>query len=148
MATIREQVIAAAVLALNTGTPVGVPTAERERGVAISETSSAVISVYPLLETVEGVGRPSNPIVRCRLTLSVSCWARGTVSQRPSQAVDPLLAWVVKALGANRYGGLAHDTRRGDLSFKYDHGENPWCQATQEMVIDYQHLVADAEART
>lgn len=148
MSTVREQIITAAVAALNTGTPGGVPATERERVAAVEEQDGAgAIALYPVRDVPEEVGGGGGPLMRCRLTLAVEVWAKGTALLRPSQAVDPMLVWIVKTLAGNRLGGLAHDIVEGETIFAYEAGDNPWCRATVELIVSYQHLVSDAEAR-
>jgi len=122
--------------------------AERERALALAAVDA--IAVYPIREVYQEGGRPphGNILVLCALTVRVTCWARGTTSLRPSQAVDPLLAWAVKALSGQRYGGLAHDTDQAELELDYDLGETPFVRASQDFVVTYQHLKGNAESTT
>ncbi len=148
MSTIARQVVEAIVTALNTGTPGGVPAAELERGTPVEDSVAGAIAVFPVHETVEEIGRPNTPIVRCRLQVAVEIWAKGTALLRPSQAADASIAWVISKLGGNTYSGIAHDTTQGDRSYAYEQTtEGPWVRVTQELVVSYQHLAANAEAR-
>lgn len=150
MSTILEQIVAAMVTELNTGTPVGVPTAQRSRHKEIkpAEEPGGAISVYPLRNQPVEVGGRWGPLTAARATILIDCTAIGTALVRPDQAVDPLRAWVVKKLAGNTYGGLAHDTEESDTTFEYEHGDAPICRAGVEMIVSYQHLTADAEMRS
>ena len=153
MASIRERIVAAAVVALNTGAPVGVPQAERERLAAVDpNVDLPSIIVFPVHDVPEQVGGDGGPLVRSRLTLTVECRAAGTASVRPSQATDPLFVWVVKTLVGTRLpdgsgGFLTHFINQGETTFSYEQGEAPYCLAAIEMTAVYQQLVADPESR-
>lgn len=152
MASVRDQIVAAAIVALNTGTPVGVPQAERVRTAAIEPSELPSIIVYPSHDTNEAIGGDGGPLVRARFTMVVECRAAGTSSIRPDQAVDPLYVWVVKALVNNRLpdgagGFLNHFMNEGDTTFSYEEGDAPYCLAATEMIAVYQHLVGDPESR-
>jgi hypothetical protein len=152
MASVRDQIVAAAIVELNTGAPGGIPTAERVRLAELAPTDLPSILVFPSSDAPEEIGGGGGAIVRSRLTLVVECRAAGTASIRPDQAVDPLAVWVVKALGNKRLpagGGqfLNHDIVQGETTFSFEEGEAPYCLAAIEMIVVYQHLVADPEAR-
>ena len=146
MASVREQIVVAAIAALNAGTPGGVPAAERTRSTAVEEAGLPSIIVYPTRET--SASAPAHgPIVHRRLTLAVECRAKGDGTVRPDQAVDPLVVWVIKALAGSVLGGLAHVIEEGDITFAYEQGEAPLCLAVVEMVVEHQHLVTNPESR-
>lgn len=152
MASVRDKIVAAAVAALNTGTPVGVPAADRVRTAEVAPSELPSIVVFPVRDEPEEVGGGGGPIVLSRLTLVAECRAQGTASVRPDEALDPLATWVVKALAnkqlPNGAGGvLNNDILEGSTSFSYESGETPMSLAAVEMIVVYQHLVADPESR-
>jgi hypothetical protein len=153
VSSIRERIAAAAVVELNTGTPGGVPQTERSRTADYQPADLPAIVVYLMRDVHERVGGGSGPIYRSRVTLFVECRASGTGSLRADQAVDPLYLWVVKALAGKRLpdgagGFLNHDIFEGDTTFAYEQGNVPHCLASTEMVVEYQRLRGDPEART
>lgn len=153
MATIRDRIVAAAITTLNTGTPVGVPQAERVRTADIGLEELPSIIVFPTLDVPEPVGSPGIPIVRSRLSLTVELRAAGTALVRPDQALDPLYSWVIRALVRRRLsdgagGFLNHDTLEGQTTFAYEQGDKPLAFASVELVVSYQHLSNDPDNRT
>lgn len=152
MASIRDQIIAAAITALNTGRPAGIPVAERVRTADLTPAELPAITVYPTHSTPEEIGGGGGPLVRARLAFVVECRAAGTDAIRPDAAVDPLYVWVVQKLANRRLpdglGGLLnHDIVEGETSFVYEQGAAPYCLAAVEMTAVHQYLVANPEAR-
>jgi hypothetical protein len=148
VSTIREQLVVAAVLALNTSTPGGVPAAERTRRAGMPEGAvEKYIGVGPSRDLPEEVGGGGGPLMRSSLTLAVEMWAPGSDADRPDKVVDPLYEWVVKTLGGNALGGLALDIVEGESTFEYGGGEYPYVKLTTEMIVSYQHVVNDPTRR-
>lgn len=142
MSSVREQLVVAAVAALNAGVP---PCAfERTRSVALVDADLPRGVVYPVRDPKE------NPfleglVTRSRLTLLVELRALGSAVARPDQAVDPLYVWAVSKLVGNKFGGLALKTTEGDNTFQYDQGDRPLCLLTVEFLVEYQYLAANVE---
>ena len=152
MASIRDQIVAAAIAELNTARPPGIPQADRTRLAAITPSELPSIIVFPGLDQPEEVGPPAGPIVRSRFRMIVEQRAAGTASVRPDAAVDALYVWVIKKLARKRLtagggGFLNHDTVEGETSFAFEQGDEPYALATTALIVTYQHLVADPEAR-
>jgi hypothetical protein len=150
--TVRESIIQGLVTQLNTGTPAGVPAAQRTRLAALQVGELPSIIVFPLSEEPEIQGGNRGPLVRATLTTAIECRGKGSATLRPDQAVDPLLAWVVKALGGRRLsdgagGHLTHPIKEGRTTWRYEFADDALCLATVELEVPYQHLVADAERR-
>lgn len=150
MATIREQILAAMVTALNTGTPVGVPQTERTRRLAVQGTATTnSIVLRPTRSTTEEIGSPNSPITRARMTVEVEMQMAGTVADRPDKLIDPLYEWIVKALVNNRLGGLCHGIDEGESSFQYGaEGQYPNVMLTVEMSVPFSYLAADPTSKT
>lgn len=153
MSTIREQIVAAALTALNTSRPAGVPNVvERSRLFAIETSSLPAMTIYPLRDAVFDVGGRRGPKVRRELTLLVECRAKGQVTPTvvsSDAAADPLCAWAVAALCDNDLGGLANDISETETNFEYDQAtEGQVCMATVAFQIDYESLAANAESRS
>lgn len=106
MATLRERIIAAALTALNTGRPPGVPEATRLKTTPYEPLQLPAMTIYPVREDVEEVGGRFGPIVSRTLTFRVECRATG---EPVDQKLDPLLAWATKALAGNNLNGLVID---------------------------------------
>lgn len=153
MSTIREQIVSAALTALNTSRPAGVPNVvERSRLFAIDTSSLPAMTIYPNRDAVFDVGGRRGPKVRRVLTLLVECRAKGQLVPTPvssDAATDPLCAWAVKTLCDNSLGGLANDISESETTFEYDQAtEGQVCVATVAFQIDYESLAANAESRT
>jgi hypothetical protein len=156
MSTIREQIVAAAVTALNTGRPSGVPEFVRTRVDSPSADQLPADTVYQAEETVETLhnykeGRGSRgPVVKRFLLLKVEVVTKSGVGTEPDKAADPALAWASKALAAaGSLGNLA--IRAPDelgTKFEYEQGETSFCRATQMFRYQYQSRADDAEQVT
>ena len=115
MSTIREQIVSAAVLALATNAPVGVPTPVRARLDSPSADQLPALTVYQGMETVESMreaktGTASRgPVVRRSVLLSVEVLTKAGTGAQPDKAADPILAWTTASLAAaGTFGGLAN----------------------------------------
>lgn len=149
----REQIVAAAVAALSTGAPPGVPAPVRTRLDSPSADQLPALTVYQATETVEPMhdlrlGRASRgPVVRRSLLLNAEVITKAGAGTEPDKAVDPILAWATKALGAaGTFDGLAnHPADEVGTKFEYEQGETSFCRATMTWRIQYQSRADDAE---
>lgn len=153
MATLREQIVAAIVVALNTGTPGGVPAAERTRRIAVQEGASLnSIVVRPTKQSSEPVHRPGSPVpplTKAILTVEVEMLKAGTAADRPDKLIDPLYEWVVKTLVGNTLAGLCHGIEEGESAFEYaEDGEYPNVMLTTEMVVPFSYKATDPASKT
>ncbi len=156
MSTIREQIVSAAVLALTTNAPVGVPAPVRTRLDSPSADQLPALTVYQGMETVESMreaktGTASRgPIVRRSVLLSVEILTKAGAGGEPDKAADPILAWATASLAAaGTFGGLANGPA-DELStkFEYEQAETSLCRATQTFRIEYQSRTDNAETLT
>ncbi len=156
MSTIREQIVSAAVLALATGAPEGVPVPVRTRLDSPSADQLPALTVYQGAETVEPMrdakaGATScGPIVRRALLLSVEVLTKAAAGEEPDKAADPILAWATASLAAaGSLGGLANaPALELGTKFEYEQLETAFCRATQTFRIEYQTRTGDAESLT
>lgn len=156
MSTIREQIVAAAVLALATDAPVGIPTPVRTRLDSPSTDQLPALTVYQGVETVETMrdaktGTASRgPIVRRSVLLSVEVLTKAGAGAQPDKAADPILAWATTSLSAaGNFGGLANGPADEiGTKFEYEQAETSFCRATQTFRIEYQSRTDDAESLT
>lgn len=147
MSSVREQVLAAVMTALNTGRPMGVPAAERTRVLALEAASLPSIVLVPRRESVEAKGGRFGPLVERRLTIELEHRAAGGSGLAADQAADALLSWPVKALCGNTLGGLVNDVRETGTEWQYADGEEPFVLASQSFEVAYTTRVADADQR-
>jgi len=154
MSTIREQIVAAAVTALATGIPPGVPAPVRTRLDSPSTDQLPALTVYQAVETVDAMrdlkagGTSRGPIVRRSVLLNVEVLTKAGTGDEPDKAADPILAWATKALGAaGTFGGLAnHPADEIGTKFEYEQAETSFCRAKMTFRIQYQSRVDDAGA--
>ncbi len=153
MSTIRERIVASAVLALATGAPQGVPLPVRTRIDSPSADQLPALTVYQAAETVEPMhdyraGRASRgPLVKRAILVNVEVITKTGAGAEPDKAADPILAWATKAMGAaGTFDGLAnHPADEVGTKFEYEQGETSFCRATMTYRIQYQSRVEDAE---
>jgi len=156
MSTIREQIVSAAVLALATDAPAGVPVPVRTRLDSPSADQLPALTVYQGVETVEPMrdaktGTASRgPIVRRSVLLSVEVLTKAGAGEEPDKAADPILAWATAALAAaGSFGGLANGPADElGTKFEYEQAETSFCRASQTYRIEYQSRADDAENLT
>lgn len=151
MSSIRDQIIAAAVVALNASTdqsgnarPSGMPQADRLRMEPYQLEDLPAIVVMPLREEVEPLKDSRwGPLVNRVLTLRVACYAAGNPAD---ELIDPMLTWAVATLDSNQLGGLANDILEGLIEWQYASEDQPFAVALADFRIMYQTKRADATA--
>ena len=156
MSTIREQIVSAAVTALATDAPVGVPVPVRTRLDSPGSDQLPALTVYQGTETVDPMrdaktGTASRgPIVRRSLLLGVEVLTKAGSGDEPDKAADPILAWATAALAAaGNFGGLANGPADElGTKFEYEQAETSFCRASQTFRIEYQSRADDAETLT
>lgn len=156
MSTIREQIVAAAVLALTTNAPAGIPVPVRTRLDSPGADQLPALTVYQGMETVEPMreakaGTASRgPVVRRSVLLSIEVLTKAGAGAQPDQAADPILGWATASLAtAGSFGGLANGPADEiGTKFEYEQAETSFCRATQTFRIEYQTRTGDAESLT
>lgn len=146
MSLVREQILAAALAALNAAPPSGVVATRRDRASVVDPADVPTSSLYFVSETVR---RPnaSHPLVARTMTIGLEATAKGDVSQRPSTAVQEQLSWYTVRLAGSSLGGLANDIRELRHEAKIVQGEHAFIQVISLFEIDYQTRAADADLR-
>ena len=128
MSTIRERIVASAVVALATGAPLGVPAPVRTRLDSPSAEQLPALTVYQIAETVEPMhdlraGRASRgPLVKRSVLVNVEVITKSGASEEPDKAADPILAWATKAFAAaGTFACLAnHPADEVGTKFEYE----------------------------
>lgn len=147
MATVREQILDAVVTALNAGAPAGFPVATRTNPDPYEPGALPAVTVFPTDESVSDVGASGHrrgPVTNRRLTFRVECRAIG---EPPETALDPMIAWVVKALAGSTMGGLAHDVQEQRTEWVVEAAEEVYGLASVEFAVDYRTLTNNLEAQ-
>lgn len=142
--------MAAALAALISGKPSGVPTAVRTRSVSLQETDLPALTIYPKEDRPKVIGGRGGPIEARILSLAVECEAAEGSGKTADQAADPLVKWSKKSLKASRnLGGLALFVAEEKTIFDYELvGQKPACRATVLFSIEYQTRTDDPELKT
>jgi len=154
MSSIREDIVAAATLALNTSRPAGVPLFIRTRIDSPTVAQLPVATIYQAVENVQSMREPREgrtargPIVRRSMLLKVEILTSASEGTQPDKNADPILVWAVKAMAsAGTFGGLANN--RADeieTKFEYEQGEVSFCRSTLTFEILYQSNVTNPES--
>lgn len=155
MASIREQLMAAIVTALNTDRPGDVPAFIRTRIDSPDPDQLPVNSVYQASETTEtqhaakeGIAR-RGPLLQRSLEFNIEVITRATGGDEPDKAADPTLVWITKTLGAFPAGrGELANAAPDELGTKFDYerATDSFCRATMGWRVEYQSKTDDAEA--
>lgn len=142
MATIREQIIEAAVAAVNDGPPAGVPQCKRTLMQPAEQAQLPAITVFPVREEIDSskTGRWGPLIVRT-LYLRFVIYATGDPADG---ALDPIVEWVARQIGGSSLGGLAQDAVEHELTWQYDEGNYAVAAVAMDFRITYQTLRDDA----
>lgn len=142
MATIREQIIEAAVTAVNTGAPTGVPACARTVMQPSEQAQLPTITVFPVREEIDNTktGRWGPLIVRT-LYLRFVVYASGDPAD---SALDPIVEWVSKTIGGSNLGGLAQDAVEHELIWQYDEGNFAVAAVAMDFRVTYQTRRDDA----
>ena len=152
MSTIREQIVAAAFVAISTDVPGGIPAPVRTRLESPNAEQLPAVTVYQGREIVdptrdEKEGRTSRSvIVRRALELHVETVVKAEGVAADALA-DPMIAWATSSLvGAGTLGGLADDPadEMGTV-FEYERAEFSFVRARTTFRFKYQSRRDDAE---
>lgn len=144
--TIREQIVAAVLAALNAeAKPEGVPACERVSYLAASSSNTPRMMMYPVRESV---ARHNNgPAARRELTVRIDCRAAALAGEGADTLVEGMVAWATKALAGNRLGGLANDVSEVAIDWSFEASEYLLVEASVEYSISYQTHVSDQSRR-
>ena len=147
MSTVRQGVLSGIVALLNVGgKPAAVPTTEVARTKQISRTLPSMIA-YMTSDEPEMVGGRFGPLVRRRLTVVIECRDTPGSGENPYDSVEPMTAWVTKALGGQRIAAGSHEIVEGNTTFDLAGADRLYCLARVEVIVNYQTRVADAEQK-
>lgn len=148
MSSVRERIVEAAVAALNSGTPIGVPAAERATTIAIDSHTLPKLLVYVgPKDRASDVGGKRGPLRAREMQLTIEAWTLGTDELSPDAVADPLLVWVIKALEDQSLSGLVTGLREQETEFELARGaDGPVCRAAVTMVAEYSQRAGDLES--
>ncbi len=146
MPTIREQILRAALEALNSDDrPDGVPVAERTRVMSVTDATLPAMIIYPVKEETVRQGQ----MTRRAFVLRVECLADSSPdSAEPIDAlVDDMLAWCTKALSGSKFGGLAQDTQEIGAAWEIEARDYAYARVAMDFGVHYFTPMRDQSAR-
>lgn len=150
-ASVRSQIVDAAIALLNTGTPSGVPAADDTRLESYSADAGELpaISVFEIREEMETEkeGRWSYFLKRT-FTMRVEMRIAETVAVKARAAMDPLYVWVGQQLGGinlqnQTFGGLAEDCYEALAEWQYAAADQPYTLLQLDFRVYYSTLKTD-----
>jgi hypothetical protein len=139
--SVRDQIIAATIAALNTSTPGGVPAAVRVRMEPYQPSDLPTLTVAP--HTDEGSPLKSDrwgPILERLLIMRVSIYVSGAA---PDALADPIIVWCEKTLNSNPLGALATDILPGRFEWQYANEDQAYALLLADFHVQYQTLRTD-----
>lgn len=139
MSSITEQLVVAAITALNTNRPGGVPEFERARTIDLANEDLPVAIVYSPDERSEPVHK-HHPLAKREMALVIEYFFAGTETVSADSASDATKVWIVKALvgSPTRLGGLATAIVEGNTERNLAQADRMYCLASTEILIETQ----------
>ncbi|MGA3295278.1 MAG: hypothetical protein ABSE45_15020 [Candidatus Acidiferrales bacterium] len=147
--SIREQIVAALIAALNGSSGISGLSIHRERTRPIETDSLPAIMVYFEDDAPKPFDRQKfrSPLVERDLAVALECRAQGSQSVSPDAALDPVLVWAVKGGFADEtLGGLALGAEEGRTAWRSREGDVPVAAATLHFTIHYRTSRLDPTA--
>lgn len=146
--TVLEASIAALVASLNTGTPAGVPTFERDRWVDVDLDVTVPTAVLSGWEDAPHEGQDEDRVLDIRRArLVIELYVRGVSGGTPSQAADLAVEWIGTKCGPN--GAIemalaqAGIIRLLMLKKAAIAAKGNVCRCMVELAMDYRNFVND-----
>jgi hypothetical protein len=159
MSTIREQIVTAAVLALNTARPSGVPVFIRTRidsPTAAQLPANTVVQAGEVPEPIHPEARQGQmvasrgPVIKSTVVIKVETLTKATSSVPADSAADPSIEWAARALAAA--GSLTNLAKRAPdrtgLAFEYAQSDCDYCRATLTFEYQFQTRADDPSRKT
>lgn len=149
MSSILDQVIEAALTALNTSRPVGIPAAVRTRETDLDVASLPAISLRPVEMTSTRIRSRVGPLEEHRLTLRIDVISKASSGVSADKAGDPCLVHVHDRLSDNRLGGLSIEAAWSKVQWTYEDTESgKLARAAVDFLLAFTTAVQSAESRT
>lgn len=145
MASIREQITASRVTALDAaGKPAGLRV-HRARRKPIAQDKLPAIVVYQLGEETKRKGGEWGPLYEHELALALEVRVKG---DPPDQKLDPYIVWATKTMvGDQSAGGFATSVEFVGAQWQEAASNQPLGAARLDFVIRYQSKANDPEAQ-
>jgi hypothetical protein len=145
-ASVRSQIVDAAIALLNTSTPGGIPATDDTRLESYSAEGGELpaISLFEIREEMETEkeGRWSYFLKRT-FTMRVEMRIAETVAVKARAAMDPLYVWVGSQLGGQQFGALAEDCYEALAEWQYAAADQPYTLLQLDFRVLYSTLKTD-----
>lgn len=143
-ASVRKQIVDAAITLLNDSPPAGVPAADDTRLEAYTGPELPAISVFEIREEdeTEKEGRWSYFLKRT-FTMRIEIRIAETLASGARVAMDPLYVWVATKLGGQQFGGLAEDCYEALSEWQYAAEDQPYTLLQLDFRVLYSTLKTD-----
>jgi hypothetical protein len=145
-ASVRSQIVDAAIALLNTSPPAGVPEADDTRLESYNADAGELpaITVFEIREEMETEkeGRWSYFLKRT-FTMRVEMRVAETVAVKARLAMDPLYVWVGQCLGGQQFGSLAEDCYEALAEWQYAAADQPYTLLQLDFRVLYSTLKTD-----
>lgn len=150
MSSIREQILAAIVAALNVAPPVGVPVAIRARLDAPTASQLPAITVYPFAKSTRRPHGRTSPILDRKLVVCVEILSASSPTQTADQGLDPSYTHVANTLNGSRLGNLASDVIESEEMAPFEYGQSTdasFCRDPVLFDVSYTTRASDASVK-
>lgn len=140
--TRRGDIRAAILDALNTGTPTGVPDAQKRLGpFAPSELPAVRLATGRELVSDKMPNGKRGPVATRRCHFHLECYV-----STDEDDLEPMLAWATKALIPGRLGGLAIAIEETGTQWQAAGEDHDYVKATMVVMVEYVTAVGDQDA--
>jgi hypothetical protein len=141
-ATVRNQIVDAALALLNTDPPTGFPVADDHQLESYQPGQLPAVTVFEIRDEgeINKIGGRWGPFLDRNLTFRVEVRVAGDVGRA---IVDPFLAWIGTCLGGQQFGGLATDTFEALTEWQYAALDQPYTLVQQDFRVQYSVLKTD-----
>lgn len=143
-ASVRSQIVTAAIAAINASPPGGVPTADDTRLESYTAAELPAVSVFELREQAETEkeGRWSY-FVKRSFTMRIEIRIAATVALAARATLDPIYVWIGQKLGGNQFSGLAEDCYEELLEWQYAAEDQPYTLLQLDFRVLYSTIKSD-----
>lgn len=143
-ASVRKQIVDAAIARLNASPPSGIPTADDTRLESYTPEELPAMTVLELREEAETEkeGRWSY-FVKRTFTMRVETRIAETLATSARNTMDPIYVWIGQQLGGQQFGGLAEDCYEALLEWQYAAEDQPYTLLQLDFRVLYSTLKVD-----
>jgi hypothetical protein len=147
MQSIRDRIVDAAIAAINTGAPAGMPKADDSRMEPYKPEELPSINVFELLEEDSNEAHDGRwgPLLERVMTLRVEM---RTAGDPPRKALDAMYCWVAQQLGNQQFGRLCDQCIESRHEWQNAAADQPYTLLLTDFRISFSTLKGDPTAST